>query len=341
MPSPLPIETSVLVIGAGPVGLFAVVACGMAGLKCCVVDALSHIGGQCQALYPDKPIYDIPCFDTITGAELVQRLNDQVRPFDPRFLLNTSVVTMTRQEGRFIVETSTGQMVVAKSIIICGGSGALTPNRPPIDGIDQFEDRSVFYSVTNQSMFADKNIVIAGGGDSAVDWALILQPIARTVHLVHRRDKFRAQSHSFSQLKQLIDDGKVHFHSFCTLHDVHGAHGMLDRVSVKDKDNTIQHIDADFLLPFFGLKNDLGAIGQWGLETHNGRICIDPTTGATNQPGIYVAGDMATYAHKQKLIMTGFAEAAQIAPHLKQYLFPEQVFHFQHSTSSGRPETLV
>jgi len=336
------IETKVFIIGAGPVGLFAVFMCGMAGLRCCVVDSLPHIGGQCQALYPEKSIYDIPCFPDILAKDVVSRLSEQIKPFSPRFCLEQQVQSATQQEdGRWHVRTSTGQNFLTNSIIVCAGSGSFVPKRPPLHEIETFEGKSVFYSIKNKKDLSGQNVVIAGGGDSAVDWALLLQPIAKSLHIVHRRDRFTAQEHSVQQLKQHIDQGHITFHPFCQLQDLHGQNGLLEHVGIVHKEQGYRTIKSDILLPFFGLQSDLGPLGQWGLNIANQRICIDPTTGTTNKPGIYAAGDIATYPHKLKLIMTGFAEVAQIAHHLKNYLFPDRFFAFKHSTSSGITKDLI
>jgi thioredoxin reductase (NADPH) len=337
-----PIETKVLVIGAGPVGLFSVFMCGMVGLKCCVIDSLDHVGGQCQALYPDKPIYDIPCFPDILARDMVSRLETQIQPFAPRFFLENQVKNAVQaSDGRWHVHTSTGQEFLTNSVIICAGSGSFVPKRPPLERLEEFEGASIFYSVKNKKDLMGKDVVIAGGGDSAVDWALLLQPLVKSLHIVHRRDRFTAQDHSYQRLKSHIDKGTITFHSLCQLDTLHGQNGILEGIRIAHKNGSMHEIQADILLPFFGLQSDLGPIGQWGLDIHNQRICIDPTTGTTNKPGIYAAGDIATYPHKLKLIMTGFAEVAQIAHHLKRYLFPGQFFSFKHSTSSGIPRNLI
>jgi thioredoxin reductase (NADPH) len=331
-----PIHTKVLIIGGGPVGLFAVFMCGMMKLRCCVIDALPTLGGQCQALYPDKPIYDIPGMPAIEAQDLVRNLCAQMAPFEPKVFLNERAEHLSRDDqGQWHVITSAQRHFIASSIILCCGAGAFTPKRPPLENIASFEGQSVFYCVPQDHSFQGKHIVIAGGGDSAVDWAVLLAPQAEQLHIVHRRSNFRAQDHTLTHLEALVADKKITLHTPYQLHSLHGDQGQLSHVTIEDFSGGSRTLKADCLLPFFGMHTDLGPLNTWGLALENQRILINPTTGETNLPGIYAAGDIATYPHKLKLIMTGFAEVGQIAYHLKSYLFPDQFVSFQHSTSHG------
>jgi thioredoxin reductase (NADPH) len=333
-------QTDVVIIGAGPVGLFAVFECGMLHLKCHVIDALDRIGGQCAALYPEKPIYDIPAHPHITGADLIKNLHQQIAPFTPTFHLNQQVVSLTCDDefGKtWTVTTATGTIIQTKSIIIAAGVGAFGPNRPPLEGIEAFEGTSVHYYVNARETYRDKNIVIAGGGDSAVDWALSLSEIARRVHVVHRRPKFRAAPKSESRLKALAETGQIDLVIPFQLAGLEGTQGHLTKVIVQSLTGETRALDADVLLPFFGLSMNLGPISEWGLGLDNHHITINPATGLTSRPGIYAIGDIATYPHKLKLILTGFAEAAQTAHAIRHVLYPEEILHFEYSTTKGLP----
>ena len=328
----------VAIIGAGPVGLFAVFECGMVGLKCHVVDALDMLGGQCAALYPEKPIYDIPGYPAIEAQELIARLAAQAAPFAPEYHLGRQVERLTSlgAEG-FRLETAAGEAIEARAILIAAGVGAFGPNRPPLEGIEAFEGNSVFYLVKRREDFRGKRVVIAGGGDSAVDWALSLAEVAAQVMLVHRRDKFRCAPESAARLKRLAGEGKIELVVPCQLHGVEGSGGQLSHVIVADLDGKIRRLQADRLLPFFGLSMNLGPIAQWGLGLERSHIVIDPTTAATSVSGIFAVGDIATYPQKLKLILTGFAEAAQAARAIYARIHPDEALHFQYSTVTGVP----
>lgn len=331
-------ETDVVVIGAGPVGLFAIFECGMVNLNCHVIDALPHIGGQCTALYPEKPIYDIPGFPRIDAADLIDNLKTQAAPFDPTFHLGQQVLGLTRKGNTFTVTTDKGVRISCRGVIIAAGVGAFGPNRPPLAGIEDYEGTAVFYSVIRKEDFRDKRIVIAGGGDSAVDWALTLKDVARTITLVHRRPKFRAAPESISRLETLASQRLIDLAIPYQLDRLSGdQHGQLKAVIVKDLDGNERHIEADILLPFYGLSMNLGPILEWGLDLENNHITTHPTTGQTSIPGVFAVGDMATYAGKLKLILTGFSEAANTAHALRAWLYPDEVRHFEYSTTTGAP----
>lgn len=329
------IVRDVAIIGAGPVGLFAIFECGMVGLKAHVIDALPEIGGQCSALYPEKPIYDIPAYPEVMAQDLIDNLEKQASAFNPRYHLNQQVVSISNNDGIWSIKTSRGNILKANAILIAGGAGAFGPNKPPLENIETYEGTSVFYMVRKKEEFWDKDIVIAGGGDSAVDWALSLAPIAKSVQLVHRRDKFRAAPESLSQLKDMADKAMVEMVVPYQLKSLEGASGQLTHVNVADKNGTVRALKADILLPFYGLAMELGPIAAWGLGLDNNHIAIDPTTARTNKDMIYAIGDIATYENKLKLILTGFSEAAFAAHDIYKKLNPDTPLHFEYSTTKS------
>jgi thioredoxin reductase (NADPH) len=330
-------STDVVVIGAGPVGLFAVFECGMLKLRCHVVDTLEAIGGQCIALYPEKPIYDIPAFPQIEAAELIDRLAQQASPFDPVYHLGQQVVGLTRTDDGFAVQTSRGSTILCGAVIVAGGCGAFGPNRPPLEGLEDFENRSVFYLVKRRQDFAGRRVVIAGGGDSAVDWAVSLADIAAHVMVVHRRDKFRAAPETVGRMRDLAASGRIEMVVPYQLSGLEGVDGQLTGVRVETLDGESRLLAADRLLPFFGLAMELGPIADWGLDLEGAHIAVDPATTATTVPGIFAIGDIATYPGKLKLILTGFAEAALAAHSAFGIVRPGEALHFEYSTSKGVP----
>ncbi len=330
-------KTDVAIIGAGPTGLFAVFQCGMLGLKTHIIDSLEQIGGQCTALYPEKPIFDIPAEPSITAADLIEQLEAQAAPFAPTIHLGHQVTEISGLEGDFTLKTDKNLTLSAKAIIIAGGAGSFGPNRPPIDNIQEFEGHSVFYAIRNRAQFAGKKIVIAGGGDSAIDWANSLAEIAAHITLIHRRDKFRAAQSSLDKLAENKASGKIDIITPAQLHQLHGEGGLLHKITISDLDGKTSEIKADILLPFFGLATDLGPVANWGLGLDHHQIKTEQSTSQTSAQGIYAIGDIATYPHKLKLILTGFAEAAQAAHHIQRRLNPEQAQHFEYSTTKGIP----
>ncbi|MGB1025920.1 MAG: NAD(P)/FAD-dependent oxidoreductase [Rhodospirillaceae bacterium] len=350
-------RTDVVVIGAGPVGLFTVFQCGMLRLSCHVVDALEAPGGQCSALYPEKPIYDIPGCPSILAGDLIDRLMTQSAPFHPKFHLGQQVTGLERvngpvggidagtdggpgaseqaqEDGAFWrLTTATGTQLEAPVVILAAGAGAFGPNRPPLQGLERHEGSSVFYMVARKEAFRDRRVVIAGGGDSAVDWALALQDIAARVMVVHRRAKFRCAPESAARLKDAAAAGQL---DLVTPYQLHGLEeddsGALCAVTVADLDGGVKR-----LLPFFGLATDLGPIASWGVNLELHRVPIDQSTSATNLPGVFAVGDVAHYAGKLKLILTGFAEAAQAAHAAFPICRPGEALRFEHSTTSGVP----
>lgn len=332
-------DCDVAIVGAGPVGLFAVFQFGMLGMSAHVVDTLEIAGGQCTALYPEKPIYDIPGYPRIAAAELIEKLHAQAAPFGPVYHLGQQVVRLQRNAsaGLWQLETTAGTVLRAKTVVIAAGAGAFGPNRPPLAGIEEFEGKSVHYMVLRRQEFAGKRVVIAGGGDSAVDWALSLAEVAAMVYVVHRRAKFRAAPESVSQMHALAEAGRIELVIPYQLAGLQGRNGYLDAVSVSDLDGNVRDLEADVLLPFFGLAMTLGPIADWGLGIERHHIGVDPVSCATNLPGIFAIGDVATYPGKLKLILTGFAEAASAAHAAYPLVFDGKALHFEYSTTRGVP----
>ena len=330
-------ETDVAIIGAGPVGLFAVFECGMLKMRCHVVDALETTGGQCAALYPEKPIYDIPGYPRIDAADLVHRLEEQAAPFHPVYHLSQRVERLERQPGGWLLETSGGTRIAARAVIIAAGVGAFGPNRPPLPGIEAYEGRSIFYLVKRREDFRGKRVVIAGGGDSAVDWALALADVARSIQVVHRRPKFRAAPESAARLEALAAQGRIELVIPYQLARLEGAAGRLSAVVVSTLEGAERALPADALLPFFGLAMNLGPIAEWGLALEHKHIVVEPATCATSQPGIFAIGDIALYPGKLKLILCGFSEAAMAARAIHPLVHPGEALHFEYSTTTGVP----
>ncbi|MFO1154452.1 MAG: NAD(P)/FAD-dependent oxidoreductase [Rhodospirillales bacterium] len=337
------LTTDVAVIGAGPVGLFAVFECGMLGMKCHVIDALDIAGGQCAALYPEKPIYDIPGYPKILAADLIERLQSQAEPFKPNYHFGQQVVALQRYgESRWLLQTSAGTQIDTGAVIIAAGVGAFGPNRPPLAGIEEFENQSpgsgVCYFVQRRNDFRDRRVVIAGGGDSAVDWALSLADVAAHVAVVHRRDKFRAAPESVRRLRELVASGRIELVVPYQLAAVEGSEGQLRKVVVRDLDGQTRDLSSDALLPFFGLTQNLGPIAEWGLNLFRNHIHVDPATCSVGLSGVFAIGDIITYPGKLKLILSGFAEAAAAAHAIYPLLHPGEALHFEYSTTKGIPE---
>jgi len=329
-----PIHTDAVIIGAGPVGLFAVFELGLLDIRAHVIDILDRPGGQCAELYPEKPIYDIPALPVVTGQELTDRLMEQIKPFDPVFHLSQRVDRLTRGEDGFDLETDTGTRFHAKVVIIAAGGGSFTPKRPPIDGIEAYEGNSVFYAVRRMDDFRDRDVLIVGGGDSALDWTLNLQPIARSLTLIHRRDAFRAAPDSVNKMRALVGAGKMQFRIGQVMGLV-GEGGNLRAATVRGEDRETTDIACDRLLPFFGLTMKLGPVADWGLNLHENLIEVDTEKFETSETGIFAIGDINHYPGKLKLILSGFHEAALMAQQAHRYIYPDRRLVFQYTTSSS------
>ena len=331
-----PIETDAVIVGAGPVGLFQVFELGLLEIKAHVIDSLTAVGGQCVELYPDKPIYDIPAVPVCTGQELTDNLLKQIEPFEPTFHLGQEVTLVARREdGRFDLETSTGTHFITKTIFIAAGVGSFQPRTIKVDGIDAFEGSQLFYRVKDPARFAGRNIVICGGGDSALDWALNLQEKAESVILLHRRDDFRAAPASVAKMKALCDDYAMQL----VIGQVSGFEtkdGKLAEIKVTGADGVTRRLPLDDLLVFFGLSPKLGPIAEWGLDIERKQLKVDTEKFETNVPGIFAVGDINVYPGKKKLILSGFHEAALAAFGAAPYIFPDKKIHMQYTTTSPK-----
>lgn len=329
------IKTDVIIIGAGPVGLFAVFELGLLDLKCHLVDILDKPGGQCAELYPEKPIYDIPALPVVSGQELTDRLIEQTAPFHPVFHFGQMVEGLEKQEnGHWRLRTDIGTVMEAPVIVIAAGGGSFMPKKPPLQGLDDYEGSSVFYAVREVEKFRDKTLVIAGGGDSALDWCLNLQPIARQITLVHRRDDFRAAPDSVNKMRALVAAGKMDL-AIGSLSQLHGQDGVINGVSITAKDAATQTIPCDTLLAFYGLTMKLGPIANFGLNLHENLIPVDTEKFETSEAGIFAIGDINHYPGKLKLILSGFHEAALMAQQAFRIIHPDKKLRFQYTTSSS------
>ena len=329
------IETDVVIIGAGPVGLFAVFELGLLDIKCHLIDILDRPGGQCAELYPEKPIYDIPGFPIVTGQGLVDNLMQQIAPFGPQFHFSRIVNSLTKEEdGRFRLVTDTDETFLCKVVVVAAGGGSFQPKRPPVEGIEAYEGKSVFYAVRKMEDFRDQDVVIVGGGDSALDWTLNLQPIARSLTLVHRRDAFKAAPASVNRMKELVMEGKINF-LLGQISKLEGADGQLSAVHLQ-MDSGEAMVHATRMLPFFGLTIKLGPVADWGLELNDNLIAVDTEKFESSVPGIFAIGDINAYPGKLKLILSGFHEAALMAQAAKKIVSPGERVVFQYTTSSTK-----
>ena len=329
------IETDVVIIGAGPVGLFAVFELGLLDMKCDVIDILDKPGGQCAELYPDKPIYDIPGIPEISGGELTKSLLEQIKPFNPKFHLSTIVSELKQiNNDLWEVVTDSNKIFHTKVIVIAAGGGSFQPKKPPIDGIDDYEGKSVFYSIKNIEKFYNKEIAIVGGGDSALDWALTLHKKSKNLTLIHRRKEFRAAPDTVNKVMKLIDDGSINF-ELGQVKELVGSDGQLNKIICKDKEEE-KEIKCEAMLPFFGLTMKLGPVANWGLNLEQNLIKVNTETFETNQKSIFAIGDINYYPGKLKLILCGFHEGALMAQKAHQYIYPDKKVIFQYTTSSSK-----
>ena len=327
------IKTDVVIIGAGPVGLFAVFELGLLDIKAHLIDILDKVGGQCAELYPEKPIYDIPGIPLITGHGLTDALMEQIKPFNPAFHLGEMVLKVEKLgDAQFRVATDGDKVFECKCVVVAAGGGSFQPKRPPIAGIEGYEDKSVHYAVRKMDAFRDKSLVIVGGGDSALDWTLNLQPIAKRVTLVHRRDEFRGAPDSVNKMRALVASGDMDL-KIGQVTALEGDNGQLVAATVKGKE-TADRIACDAMLPFFGLTMKLGPVADWGIKMEDELIPVDTAAFETSVPGIFAIGDINTYPGKLKLILSGFHEGALMAQKIYHYVYPEKRLVFQYTTSS-------
>ena len=327
------IKTDCLIVGAGPVGLFAVFELGILGINAEVIDNLDKIGGQCAELYPDKPIYDIPGLPKCTGQSLIDNLLKQIEPFKTNFHLNQRVDSIKKIDDQWLAVTSTGTEILTPNIFIAGGVGSFEPRKPPIDGINKFENKGLSYSVINKDYYKDKKIVIFGGGDSALDWTVELAKIAKKIILVHRRDEFKAVEHTVNQMRELVKSGKVELLTKYQINNILGDDNV-SSVEIKSNEGNLETRDCDEVLIFHGLKMELGPINDWGLNLDEKQISVNTEDFETNLPGIFAIGDISNYPGKLKLILSGFHEAALAAQTAFKRARPNENLVFRYTTSS-------
>ncbi|MGD0026876.1 MAG: NAD(P)/FAD-dependent oxidoreductase [Xanthobacteraceae bacterium] len=329
------IKTDVVIIGAGPIGLFAVFELGLLDMKAHLVDILDKIGGQCAELYPEKPIYDIPGIPYTSAHGLIDALLQQIKPFNAQYHLGEMVETVEKiGDPLFRVRTDQGKEFVSKVVVIAAGGGSFQPKRPPIPGIEPYEGKSVFYAVRKMEAFRDKRVLIIGGGDSALDWTLNLAPVASHLTLLHRRSEFRAAPDSVNKMMALVGQGKIDF-VLGQVTTLVGADGRISKAMVKTADGSTFEIACDVLLPFFGLTMKLGPVANWGFDLKNNELIpVDTASFETSMPGIFAIGDINWYPGKLKLILSGFHEAALMAQKAYRYVYPDKRLVFQYTTSS-------
>jgi thioredoxin reductase (NADPH) len=329
-----PIQTEVVIVGAGPCGLFQVFELGLLGIGAHVIDSLAHPGGQCTELYPDKPIYDIPALPVCGAQELVDRLMQQIKPFNPQFHLGQEVVRFSRGEnGRFAIATAAGTRFDAAAVVIAAGVGSFQARRIGIEGAEPFEGSGILYRVKNASALDGKRLVVFGGGDSALDWTLELAPRVRSMTLVHRRAEFRAAPASVAKMRELVAAGRMRCFEALP-HSLTNADGALDGVNIKTPDGAVHALEADHLLVFFGLHPKLGPIAEWGIELEKKALKVDTEKFQTSLPGVFAIGDINTYPGKKKLILSGFHEAALAAFAIQHHIYPQKRQFLQYTTTS-------
>jgi thioredoxin reductase (NADPH) len=331
------IKTDAVIVGAGPVGLFAVFELGLLDIKAHLIDILPKIGGQCAELYPEKPIYDIPGFAFVTGQGIVDNLLTQIKPFGATFHLNEMVIELetlgTPEHPLFRVKTDNEKTFEAKVVIIAAGGGSFQPKKPPIAGIDRYEGTSVHYAVRKMEQFRGRRVLVVGGGDSALDWVLNLHPLAERITLLHRRDAFRAAPHSVNAMRELVSAGAMDF-ILGQVSALKGDDGQLTAATIRGEDGSVFDHPTDDMLPFFGLTMKLGPIAEWGLNLHENLVPVDTAKFESSTPGIFAVGDINTYPGKLKLILSGFHEVALAAQKAHRYVYPDKKLLFQYTTSS-------
>ena len=329
------VETDILIIGAGPVGLFAVFEAGLLKMRCHIIDVLPQPGGQLTEIYPKKPIYDIPGYPSVLAGDLVQNLMEQIRPFNPGFTLGESAETIVKQDdGRWLVTTNRGTKHLAPAIFIAGGLGCFEPRKPPIENIAQFEDRGIEYFVRDPELYRNKRVVIAGGGDSALDWTIFLSDVASELTLIHRRTEFRGALDSVEKVMELSEKKRINLITNAQVTGLNG-NGHLEGVVVEHDTEGVKNIAADHFVPLFGLTPKLGPIGDWGLKIDKGAIEVNTLDYSTNIERIYAIGDINTYEGKLKLILCGFHEATLACQSAFKYVNPGKKLSFKYTTVTG------
>ncbi len=328
------IETDILIVGAGPVGLFTVFEAGLLKLKCHLVDALPQVGGQLSEIYPKKPIYDIPGYPSVLAGDLVDNLMEQIKPFNPSFTLGERAESIEKIDDKYyLLKTNRGTVIKAPVIAIAGGLGSFEPRKPPIEGLEKYEGKGVEYMVKDPDMFADKKLLIAGGGDSALDWTIELSKIAKEITLIHRRTSFRGALDSVEQVMELAKKGKINLITNAQAVDVSGE-DHIRSVGVK-VDGELKQIDIDYFIPLFGLSPKLGPVAEWGLNINRSAIEVNTLDYSTNVPGVYAIGDINTYEGKLKLILCGFHEATLMVQSAFKRIYPDQKLSFKYTTVTG------
>ncbi len=329
------INTDICIIGAGPVGLFAVFEAGLLKMRCHLVDVLPQIGGQLSEIYPKKPIYDIPGFPAINAGELVENLRAQIEPFKPTFTLGEKVTSLDRSDdGTFTVGTTDGSTIQCRVVVIAGGLGCFEPRKPELENIEHFEGKGVVYMVKDPETFRDKKLIIAGGGDSALDWTIHLADIAKHVTLIHRNESFRGAPDSAEKVAALAQSGRISLLLNTNIHAIQG-NGVMKSISCVGREKQVTELEADFLIPLFGLSPKLGPIADWGLNMDKQAIVVNTLDYSTNIEGVYAIGDINTYPGKLKLILCGFHEAALMAQSAFRFVYPKQKLSFKYTTVNG------
>lgn len=331
------IKTDILIIGAGPTGLFAVFEAGLLQLKCHLIDALPQAGGQCSEIYPKKPIYDIPGFPEVLAGDLVTNLMEQIKPFQPGFTLGERAETIKKlEDGTFVVTTNKGTEHNAPIVAIAGGLGSFEPRKPLLQNLADYEDKGVAYMIKDPEIYRDKSVVIAGGGDSALDWSIFLADVAKEVTLVHRRNEFRGALDSVEKVQQLKNEGKIKLVTPAEVVSLKGG-DKLESVIIRKTSNAAEdiHLKVDEFIPLFGLSPKLGPIADWGLEIEKNAIKVDTFDYQTNIPGVYAIGDVNTYPGKLKLILCGFHEATLMCQSAYQKIFPDKKYVMKYTTVGG------
>lgn len=329
------ITTDICIIGAGPVGLFAVFEAGLLKMRCHLIDVLPQVGGQLSEIYPHKPIYDIPGYPEIKAQELADRLMEQIAPFHAGFTLGERVETLNQSDdGTYIIETNDSTRVHCKVVVIAGGLGCFEPRKPEIERLEEFEGRGVTYMIRKPELFRNKRIVLAGGGDSALDWTIFLSEVAEKVTLVHRGDTFRGAPDSAEKIFNLAKEGRINLILQSNIVSING-NGHLQEISLVDRNRKTTTLEADYLIPLFGLSPKLGPIAGWGLSVDKSAIVVDTKDYSTNIERIYAIGDINTYPGKLKLILSGFHEAALMCQSAFKFVYPDQKLSFKYTTVYG------